>query len=94
MGEYHVYDCSCPICSDERRKLKAIRGLDESISDRDERVKGDASGPSEVDVRPMVRFLLNVSAIRDGGDHADVCDLVGVYCPDHHGSDTGDDDVS
>lgn len=28
MMERHVYDCSCPVCKDERRKLKAVKGLD------------------------------------------------------------------
>ena len=72
MGEYHVYNCSCPICSDERRKLKAIRGSDESISRRNERVEGNDSRPDKIDVCNVVRFLLHVSAIRDSGDHEDL----------------------
>lgn len=94
MGEYHVYNCGCPVCKDERRKLKAIRGPDESISRRNARTEGNDSRPIQIGVCGVVRFLLRISAIRDGGDHDDLCGTVGVYCPDHPDYDPSDNDDS
>mgnify|MGYP004452126939 CR=1 FL=1 len=91
MGKYHVYNCSCPVCKDECRKLKAIRGSDESISKRYARNQRNDSRLDQAFVRSMVRFLLRVSIVRNSGrSYESLCNIVGVCCFHHPGCDPVD----